>query len=64
MEISNADASFNSGTNPYLYNGKEIDRMHGANWYDYGARLYDPVPGRWHFWHLMFFVEKGQKVVE
>ncbi len=21
---------------PYLYNGKEIDRMHGANWYDYG----------------------------
>ena len=48
LEISNADASFNSGTNPYLYNGKEIDRMHGANWYDYGARLYDPVLGRWH----------------
>ncbi len=29
-------------------NGKEIDRMHGANWYDYGARIYDPVLGRWH----------------
>lgn len=36
------------GTQHYLYNGKEIDRMHGANWYDYGARLYDPVLGRWH----------------
>ena len=24
-----------------LYNGKELDRMHGLNWYDYGARQYD-----------------------
>ena len=31
----------NNATNPYLYNGKEMDRMHGLNWYDYGARWKD-----------------------
>ena len=31
----------------YKYNGKEIDRMFGLDWYDYGARMYDPVLGRW-----------------
>ena len=31
----------NPATNPYLYNGKELDRMHGLNWYDYGARWKD-----------------------
>jgi RHS repeat-associated protein len=25
----------------YKYNGKELDRMHGLNLYDYGARQYD-----------------------
>jgi RHS repeat-associated protein len=35
-------------TIPYLYNGKEIDRMHGLNCYDYGARYYDGATGRWH----------------
>ena len=25
----------------YKYNGKELDRMHGLDWYDYGARNYD-----------------------
>ena len=28
---------------PYKYNGKEYDRMHGLNRYDYSARYYDPV---------------------
>ena len=31
---------------PYKYNGKELDRTHGLDWYDYGARNYDAiVPG-------------------
>ena len=29
------------------YNGKELDKMHGLNTYDYGARQYDPILGRW-----------------
>ena len=28
-------------------NGKELDRMHGLDTYDYGARQYDPVLARW-----------------
>jgi RHS repeat-associated protein len=37
---------FCDGTKNYLdqkhkYNGKEFDRMHGLDWYDYGARMYD-----------------------
>ena len=31
---------------PYKYNGKEYDTKKGLNWYDYGARMYDPVLGR------------------
>ena len=27
---------------PYKYNGKEMDRFHGVDMYDYGARFYDP----------------------
>ena len=32
---------------PYKYNGKELDVMHGLNAYDYGARQYDPILVRW-----------------
>ncbi len=31
----------------YKYNGKELDRTHGLDWYDYGARMYDPALARW-----------------
>ena len=31
---------------PYKYNGKELDRMNGLDWYDYGARHMDGALGR------------------
>ena len=30
----------------YKYNSKELDRMHGLDWYDYGTRGYDATLGR------------------
>ncbi|EFI12178.1 RHS repeat domain-containing protein, partial [Bacteroides sp. D22] len=31
----------------YKYNDKELDRKGGLDWYDYGARHYDAMIGRW-----------------
>ena len=36
----------NEELQPYKYNGKEYDRMHGLNLYDYSARQYDPAIGQ------------------
>ena len=35
--------STNSDHQPYKYNGKELDRHHGLDWFDYGARWYNGI---------------------
>ena len=32
---------------PYKFNGKEYDSMYSLCMYDFGARMYDPLLGRW-----------------
>lgn len=41
-------ASSSGSVQDYKYNAKELDRKGRLNWYDYGARHYDPAIGRWH----------------
>lgn len=40
------NAGYNPGFQEYKYNGKEYDNVHDLNWYDYGARNYDPAIGQ------------------
>jgi RHS repeat-associated protein len=46
-----------AGVKRYLYNGKELQQ--GTDWYDYGARMYDPTIGRW--MTLDPLAEKGRR---
>ena len=41
------DISSSQDFQPYKYNGKELDLMHGLNTYNYGARQYYSILGRW-----------------
>ncbi len=41
------NGSKNTEMQPYKYNGKELDRMNGLDWYDYGARMYESDAIRW-----------------
>ena len=36
-----------SSVQDYLYSGKELTRFNALNWYNYGARWYDPAILRW-----------------
>ena len=44
---ADATAIMGAAVQPYKYNGKELDHMHGLNTYDYGARQLDPILCRW-----------------
>ena len=39
--------SIGGSTQPYKYNGKELDRTNGLDWCDYGARWYDATRTGW-----------------
>ena len=41
------DGAASTDLQPYKYNGKELDLVHGLNTYDYGARQYYSILGRW-----------------
>lgn len=62
-----SDISTGQSLQPNKYNGKELDRMHGLDWYDYGARNYDAQILSWDrmdplcekFYHLSPYVYCG-----
>ena len=46
-ERTTVGVNTNATLQRYKYNGKELDLMHGLKWYDYGARMYDPILLTW-----------------
>ena len=47
MPYYDKTAMINNNNQPFKYNGKEFDMMHGLYTYDYGARQYNPVVPSW-----------------
>lgn len=45
--FSDQSTTLQADFQPYKYNGKEFDKMHGLNTYDYGARQYNPIVPTW-----------------
>ena len=45
--FSSETYAINAAYQPFKYNGKEFDMMHGLNTYDYGARQYHPLLPLW-----------------
>ena len=41
------ETALNADLQPYKYNGKELETMHGRNAYGYGARFYAPLLPTW-----------------
>ena len=39
VPYTETNSVMNAGLQPYKYNGKELDRMHGLDAYDFGARM-------------------------
>jgi RHS repeat-associated protein len=48
MVMGGRDAIPDDKENKYLYNGKEFQAQFDLDWYDYGARMYDPALARFH----------------
>lgn len=47
MRIYDEANTTNASLQPFKYNGKELDMMHGLNTYDYGARQYFSAVPNW-----------------
>ena len=56
MQIQALSFTNTNPQNKYLYNGKELQDDFGLDWYQYGARMYDAVIGR--FWTIDLLTEK------